>query len=158
MSVCHTPTGIFDSGIGGLSVLKALRAELPHENFIYIADSAYAPYGGRDAACVIARSKAITVHLVSQNIKALVIACNTTTATAIDVLRAGYPGLPIIGVEPALKPEQRPGAGLNCRQVVKRYVFNSVLRPYLLPQSHFYCINTRRMRTVCETPPHIKPS
>ena len=96
--------GVFDSGIGGLSVLKALRAELPHESFIYIADSAHAPYGERDEAHVIARSRAITAHLVSQNIKALVIACNTATAAAIHLLRAEYPLLPIIGVEPALKP------------------------------------------------------
>ena len=98
------PIGVFDSGIGGLSILKALRAELPHENFIYIADSAHAPYGERNQAYVIARSKAITAHLVSQNIKALVIACNTATAAAVDLLRAEHPALPIIGVEPALKP------------------------------------------------------
>jgi glutamate racemase len=96
--------GVFDSGVGGLSVLKALRAELPHENFIYIADSAHAPYVERDDAYVTARSRAVVAHLVSQHIKALVIACNTATAAAIDLLRAEYPLLPIIGVEPALKP------------------------------------------------------
>ena len=96
--------GVFDSGTGGLSVLKALRAELPHESFIYIADNAHAPYGERDDAHVIARSRAIAAYLVSQNIKALVIACNTATAAAIDLLRADYPLMPIIGVEPALKP------------------------------------------------------
>ena len=99
-----TPIGIFDSGIGGLSVLKALRAELPHEDFIYIADSGHAPYGERDDAYVMARSLAISEYLVKQNIKALVVACNTATAAAIDLLRATYPTLPIIGVEPALKP------------------------------------------------------
>ena len=98
------PTGIFDSGVGGLSILKALRAELPLENFIYIADSAHAPYGERDDAYVIARSKAMAAHLVSQDVKALVIACNTATAAAVDLLRAEHPLLPIIGVEPALKP------------------------------------------------------
>ncbi len=98
------PIGVFDSGVGGLSVLKALRAELPLENFIYIADSAQAPYGERDDAHVIARSRAVAAHLVSQNIKALVIACNTATAAAVDLLRAEHPALPIIGVEPALKP------------------------------------------------------
>jgi glutamate racemase len=100
----NAPIGVFDSGIGGLSILKALRAELPRERFIYIADSAHAPYGERDDAYVIARSRAITAYLVSRNIKALVIACNTATAAAIDVLRDEYPLLPIIGVEPALKP------------------------------------------------------
>ena len=98
------PIGIFDSGIGGLSVLKALRTELPFEDFIYIADNGHAPYGERDDAHVIARSLAMTAYLVAQNIKALVVACNTATAAAIDVLRATYPNLPVIGVEPALKP------------------------------------------------------
>ena len=96
--------GVFDSGIGGLSVLQALRSELPHDNFIYIADSGHAPYGERDHAHVLARSRALTAHLVAQNIQALVIACNTATAAAIDQLRAEHPGLIIIGVEPALKP------------------------------------------------------
>ncbi len=96
--------GVFDSGVGGLSVLKALRAELPGEDFIYIADSGHAPYGERDEAHVIARSQALTAHLVAQDIKALVIACNTATAAAIDLLRAEHPLLPIVGVEPALKP------------------------------------------------------
>ncbi len=100
----NTAIGVFDSGIGGLSVLKALRAEMPLENFIYIADSGHAPYGERDEAHVIARSKAISAHLVRHNIKALVIACNTATAAAVHLLRADYPDLPIIGVEPALKP------------------------------------------------------
>lgn len=98
------PIGVFDSGAGGLSVLKALRTEMPFENFIYIADSAHAPYGERDDAYVIARSRAVAAHLVSQHIKALVIACNTATAAAIDLLRAEHPFLIIIGVEPALKP------------------------------------------------------
>ncbi len=96
--------GVFDSGVGGLSVLKALREELPHEDFIYIADSGHAPYGERDEAHAIARSRAVAAHLVSRNVKALVIACNTATAAAIHSLRADYPLLPIIGVEPALKP------------------------------------------------------
>ena len=98
------PIGIFDSGIGGLSVLKALRTELPGEHFIYIADSGHAPYGERDDAYVIDRSLKITAYLVQQNIKALLVACNTATAAAIDVLRASYPSLPVVGVEPALKP------------------------------------------------------
>ena len=96
--------GVFDSGMGGLSVLRALRAELPHEHFIYIADSGHAPYGERDDDHVVARTRAIARHLVGQNVKALVIACNTATAAAIDHLRIEHPGVPIIGVEPALKP------------------------------------------------------
>jgi glutamate racemase len=98
------PIGVFDSGIGGLSVLKALRAALPHEDFIYLADNGHAPYGERDTAHVLARSKVVTQYLVQQGIKALVVACNTATASSIDRLRTDHPNLPIIGVEPALKP------------------------------------------------------
>lgn len=99
------PIGVFDSGIGGLSVLSALRAELPHEDFVYLADSGHAPYGERDDAHVIERSRVITAYLLENfNIKALVMACNTATAATIHLLRAQRPDLPIIGVEPALKP------------------------------------------------------
>jgi len=99
------PVGIFDSGIGGLSVLQALRAELPHQSFVYVADSGHAPYGEREPGHVIERSQAITRHLIqSHDIQALVVACNTATAAAIALLREQHPGLPIVGVEPALKP------------------------------------------------------
>lgn len=98
------PVGVFDSGIGGLSVLKALRAELPHGNFIYLADSGHAPSGQRDTAQLQARARAITQYLVEQGVHALVIACNTATAAAVDLLREQHPDLPIIGVEPAIKP------------------------------------------------------
>ena len=100
----NAPIGVFDSGVGGLSVLKALQAEMPHEHFIYIADSGHAPYGERDEAHVLARSRAIVGYLVSRSVKALVIACNTATAGAIELLRGEHPGLALIGVEPALKP------------------------------------------------------
>lgn len=77
---------------------------MPHEDFIYIADSGHAPYGERDAAHVLARSRAIVQHLVRHNVKALVIACNTATAAAIHLLRDEHPTLALVGVEPALKP------------------------------------------------------
>jgi len=99
------PIGVFDSGMGGLSILQALRAELPGEDFVYVSDSGHAPYGERDAAFVIDRSRVITQHLLANHgIKALVVACNTATAAAIHLLRHQHPQLPIIGVEPALKP------------------------------------------------------
>lgn len=99
------PIGVFDSGIGGLSILKALRSELAHERFVYVADSGFAPYGERDEAHVQARALSITQHLLQQyRIKALVVACNTATALAIHLLRTQHPKLPIVGIEPALKP------------------------------------------------------
>ena len=105
MTLAQQPIGVFDSGIGGLSVLQALRAELPHERFVYLADSAHAPYGERGDAFVAARTHAITEHLLQQHhIKALVVACNTATAAAIHEVRASHPELPLVGVEPALKP------------------------------------------------------
>ncbi|MGE8318899.1 MAG: glutamate racemase [Comamonas sp.] len=100
-----SPIGIFDSGIGGLSVLQALQQEMPHEHLVYLADSANAPYGERGDAYVIARSATIARWLREQHhIKALVVACNTATAAAVEALRSQHPDLPIIGVEPALKP------------------------------------------------------
>jgi len=99
------PIGVFDSGIGGLSVLQALLAELPHEHFVYLADNGHAPYGEKTDLFVRQRSLAIADHLVREHrIKALVVACNTATAAAIQELRHHHPHLPLIGVEPAIKP------------------------------------------------------
>jgi len=99
------PIGVFDSGVGGLSVLGALRAELPAEDFIYLADAGFAPYGERGDSYVIERTRTVVRRLVQEDrVKALVIACNTATAAAIHLVRAEYPQLPLVGVEPALKP------------------------------------------------------
>ena len=99
------PIGVFDSGVGGLSVLQALRVEMPQERFVYVSDAGHAPYGERDEAHVRQRSLAIGDYLVrSHGVRALVVACNTATAVAIAALRAAHPALPIVGIEPALKP------------------------------------------------------
>lgn len=99
------PIGVFDSGVGGLSILKALRAELPEAHLVYLADSAYAPYGERDEAFIIERARRITRYFVEEHhIELLVMACNTATAAAIEVLRQEFANLPIVGVEPALRP------------------------------------------------------
>lgn len=99
------PIGVFDSGVGGLSILRALRHELPHDDFVYLADSGHAPYGERDVAFVQERSHRLVRHLRQRHgIGLLVVACNTATALAIEALRAEHPDLPIVGVEPALKP------------------------------------------------------
>lgn len=100
-----TTVGVFDSGVGGLSVLRALLAELPGTRFVYLADSAFAPYGERDAAEVSQRTHRVATYLRKVHaIDALVLACNTATAIAIDSLRKDHLDLPIVGVEPALKP------------------------------------------------------
>ena len=103
--IASRPIGVFDSGVGGLSILKALQQQLPGETFVYLADSAYAPYGERDEAFVLERARAcLNLLRQQQAIKALVVACNTATALAISVLRQENPELPIFGVEPAIKP------------------------------------------------------
>lgn len=98
------PIGVFDSGIGGLSVLRHIRACLPNEQLLYFADSGYAPYGGKPESEIVARSLAIAEFLMQYKPKALVVACNTATAAAIKALRERYPDLPLVGVEPGLKP------------------------------------------------------
>lgn len=97
--------GVFDSGIGGLSILRDLRARLPWESFVYYADSAHNPYGEKGDAYVAQRSLSIAQDLLeTHHIRALVVACNTATAAAIELLRQQWPALAIVGVEPALKP------------------------------------------------------
>ncbi|AKL98891.1 MULTISPECIES: glutamate racemase [Burkholderia cepacia complex] len=97
------PIGIFDSGLGGLSVLRAVRAQLPDESFIYVADSHHAPYGPRDEAFITERTLAIGEWLAREGAKALVIACNTATARAIAAIRE-HLSMPLVGVEPGIKP------------------------------------------------------
>ncbi|HSG03499.1 MAG TPA: glutamate racemase [Marinobacterium sp.] len=97
------PVGVFDSGVGGLSILRAIRDELPNESLVYYADTAYAPYGDRFDDEIIRRSRQVTQHLLELGCKAIVVACNTATAAAIAQLRAEF-NLPIVGVEPGIKP------------------------------------------------------
>jgi glutamate racemase len=98
------PIGVFDSGVGGLSVLLEIRRRLPAESLIYAADSGYAPYGERPAADIRARSLELADFLRGQGAKAIVVACNTATAAAASALRETWPELPVIAMEPAVKP------------------------------------------------------
>lgn len=102
MNSSDQPIGIFDSGLGGISVLKELRKHMPNEHFIYYGDSAYAPYGTRSKDYIIDRCIQICDFFISRNVKALVIACNTATSVAAPIVRKKY-NIPIIGMEPALK-------------------------------------------------------
>ena len=97
------PIGVFDSGLGGLTVLKALQKVLPEEDFVYVADNKYCPYGNRSPNEIRQRSDAILKFFSSYPMKAVVVACNTATAAAVKELREKYQ-LPIIGVEPGVKP------------------------------------------------------
>jgi glutamate racemase len=96
--------GIFDSGVGGLSVLKAIRRELPGEPAIYLADQAHVPYGPRQLEEVRGFSEAITRFLLSQGARLIVVACNAASAAALHHLRQTFPGVPFVGMEPAVKP------------------------------------------------------
>ena len=102
-AISSHPIGVFDSGVGGLSVLREIRRELPHESVVYVADSGHAPYGDRPASYIQERSIAVTRALAAQGAKAVVVACNTATGAAVDVLRATFT-LPIVAIEPAVKP------------------------------------------------------
>lgn len=104
LSANDAPVGIFDSGVGGLSVLRHIRAQLPHEHLLYFADSGFAPYGDKPEHVIAERSLMVARFLIEHGAKALVVACNTATVAAIALLRKTYPKLPIVGVEPGLKP------------------------------------------------------
>lgn len=97
------PVGVFDSGIGGLSVLKHIHNILPQEKLVYIADSAFAPYGERNQEYILQRCMVLTEFLVQQGAKAVVVACNTATAAAVQALRKQF-AIPIVAIEPAVKP------------------------------------------------------
>ncbi len=100
----NSPIGIFDSGVGGLSVLRAIHARLPNENLIYFADQARVPYGSRSLKEVRAFSEEITHFLLSKDAKIIVVACNTASAAALYWLRENMPKIPFVGMEPAIKP------------------------------------------------------
>lgn len=97
------PIGVFDSGVGGIGTLATLRRELPQEDFLYFGDTLHAPYGTKSREEVMTCVSNIMQHLLSRQVKAVVIACNTATAVAAQTLRQQY-SLPILGMEPALKP------------------------------------------------------
>ncbi|HEY1314059.1 MAG TPA: glutamate racemase [Steroidobacteraceae bacterium] len=92
------PIGVFDSGVGGLCVLRALRAAMPTQDFIYLGDTARLPYGTKSAATVLRYSLQCAAALVQRRIRCLVVACNTASASALDALRTLYPSLPVVGV------------------------------------------------------------
>lgn len=99
----NRPIGVFDSGVGGLSVWREIVRQLPRESTIYVADSAHCPYGPRPAAEIIQFSTEITRFLLAQGAKMIVVACNTASAAALKQLRATF-DVPVVGMEPAVKP------------------------------------------------------
>jgi glutamate racemase len=102
--VTSQPIGLFDSGVGGLSVWREIVRQLPTESTLYVADSAHVPYGNRGSGEVLAFCDGLCRFLLAQECKAIVVACNTASAVALQVLRERYPEVPILGLEPAVKP------------------------------------------------------
>jgi len=104
MTSNSSPIGIFDSGVGGLSVLRAIRAQMPNESVIYFGDQGHIPYGPRPMEQIRDFSEAITKFLLEQNAKIIVVACNTASAAALKYLREKFPAVQFVGMEPAVKP------------------------------------------------------
>jgi glutamate racemase len=96
--------GLFDSGVGGLAVWEKLKDMMPGASTLYLADSAFAPYGEKSAADIVERSKRVVRTLIEHGARMVVVACNTATVNAIDALREEFPDTPIVGIEPAIKP------------------------------------------------------
>jgi glutamate racemase len=104
MSTTINPIGIFDSGVGGLSVLRAIRAQMPEESIIYFGDQGHIPYGPRPMEQIRGFSEAVTNFLLEQGAKIIVVACNTASAAALKYLRETFHDIPFVGMEPAVKP------------------------------------------------------
>lgn len=104
MSLSNNPIGIFDSGVGGLSVLRAIREQMPHENIIYLGDQGHVPYGARPMEEIQKFSEGITRFLLKQDSKIIVVACNTASAAALKYLREKFTDVSFVGMEPAVKP------------------------------------------------------
>jgi glutamate racemase len=102
--IAEAPIGVFDSGVGGLTILSALRQELPYENYIYFGDTAYCPYGTRSDAEITELSIQVCRFLIGQGVKLIVVACNTASQAALNSLRATFTSIRFVGVVPAVKP------------------------------------------------------
>jgi glutamate racemase len=127
----YQPIGVFDSGVGGLTVLREIRRLLPCEDLLYVADSAHAPYGDKPMDVIEARSVAITEWLLERGAKAIVVACNTATGAAARLLRSRYT-MPLVAMEPAVKPAvERTRSGvvgvLATRQTLASHNFSVLM-------------------------------
>ena len=129
------PVGVMDSGVGGISVLKKAVEIMPYEDFIYFGDSANAPYGTKSTEEIRDLTFAVAEKLRAMGIKALCVACNTATAAAIKDLRAAYTDMPVIGIEPAVKPAAISTKGgtiivMATPMTIKQSKFNDLLKIY----------------------------
>jgi glutamate racemase len=137
--------GVYDSGVGGLSVLRALKAKLPGESFIYVADCGHAPYGDRPATFVESRARDIAGFLNQHGAKALVIACNTASVVAVQSLREMYT-LPIVAMEPAIKPATQVS---RSKVVLVLATSNTIRSPSVARLCSTYGADTRVILQAC---------
>lgn len=140
----NRPIGVFDSGIGGISVLREIVNLMPNEDYIYYGDSSHAPYGTKSLEEIQALSNACVSFLLNKNVKAMVIACNTATSACAETLREKYPDIPIIGIEPALKPavlwkEHDRVAVMATPMTLNQNKFKQLMHTYE-EQSDIFCI------------------
>ena len=128
----NAPIAVFDSGLGGISVLRELTGQLPREDFLYFGDSANAPYGPKTLEAVRTLTLAAAEKLFARGCKALVVACNTATSAAAALLRETWPARPVVGVEPALKPASvhRRVLVLATEMTLREEKFAKLLRDY----------------------------
>ena len=137
------PIGVFDSGVGGISVLRELVALMPNENYIFFGDSANAPYGTKTLEQVVELVRNDAKHLYDRGVKALVVACNTATSAGIQMLRDQYTDIPVIGIEPALKPAVLSG---------EHPIVLVMATPMTLREEKFHCL-MQRFETEAEIVP-----
>jgi len=140
-----SPIGIFDSGVGGLSVLQEIRKLLPNEDVLYIADSAYAPYGNKPVELVLERCHNLTEYLISSGAKAVVVACNTATAAAIQSLRENF-SVPVVAMEPGVKPAI---AATNTKTVGVLATENTLLSQQFANLVHRYANDVKVLSQPC---------
>ena len=143
----NRPIGFLDSGVGGLTVVRELKRQLPHESIVYIGDSARAPYGPRPAGQIREYTWQLVKFLLTKDVKMIVIACNTATSAACKIMRGMYPDLPLVGIEPAVKPAAQNHRGEKVavmatpltlheekfKQLVKRYENLATIIPVPCP-------------------------
>ncbi|MDU0809743.1 MAG: glutamate racemase [Burkholderia sp.] len=149
------PIGVFDSGLGGLSVLRAVKKRLPDESFIYVADSLNAPYGKHNQDFITKRTLQISKWLVKQRVKAILIACNTATTQSISIIRQQIK-IPIIGIEPGIKPAIKNSKNGIIGIIATRATLNSVRFTYLIKLYsssgyHFICNDGHGLVEAIET-------
>lgn len=153
--VSTDPVGIIDSGVGGLSVLCELKKLLPNEEYLYLADTENAPYGVKDAPEILRLTENNVKTLLKRNCKAIVLACNTATAVAVEQLRERYSDIPIIGLEPALAPAIREHQGENIlviatKATLKMKRFEQLLNSFPEHREKLFCEEAQKIVSFVE--------